>query len=37
MKTKKLLCVIFVSSTVIWFAGNVTGSEKPALRDVFKE
>jgi endo-1,4-beta-xylanase len=37
MKTKKLLRVIFLSSTVLWFAGNVIGSEKPALKDVFKE
>jgi len=37
MKTKKLLHVIFLSSTVLCFVGNAVGSEKPALKDVYKD
>jgi endo-1,4-beta-xylanase len=36
MKNKKLLCVIFLSSTILSFIGNAVSSEKPALKDVYK-
>ncbi|MBN2181498.1 MAG: endo-1,4-beta-xylanase [Sedimentisphaerales bacterium] len=37
MKTNKLLYVIFLSLTVLCFVEKATGSEKSALKDVFKD
>lgn len=37
MKNKILFSLFFLSLTMLCCVGNVTGSEKPALKDVYKE
>lgn len=34
---RTLVCVIFLFSVVVCFAGTATGAEKPALKDVYKD